>query len=504
MNENGQQGAKLTAELLGDLPEAEFRDALQRVAEWAAGYRHDLEAQRISPAIEPGDVAKQFPRNIPEFPVPIVDLLADFERLIVPNLVHWGHPAFLGYFGSTTTAPGILGEMLAATLNVSAMTWRTSPAATELESVVLEWLRTMLELPSDFFGVVYDTASVATLHALAAARESLNLDVRARGLAGRPEVPQLRIYTSDHGHNSIVKAAITLGIGENNVRRIACDEEFRMKPELLVEAVAEDRRHGYLPLAVVATVGTTSSAAVDPIPEIAEFCRAEKIWLHVDAAYGGAVALLPETRHLMEGVSSADSVVVNPHKWLFVPLDFSVLYTNRPEMLRKVFSLVPEYLRGDAEQGEINFMDYGIQLGRRFRALKAWMVFSAFGKAGMVARIREHIRLAQLFAGWVESDPEFELLAPVQMGVVCFRAVLQGTELETASTNLNQLNEGIVAAVQATGRAYLTHTTLEGNTAMRIGIGNVLTTSEHLGTVFGLIRQHTHELKRSLARAMTS
>jgi aromatic-L-amino-acid decarboxylase len=480
------------AELLGDLPDQAFREALRRVAEWAATYRSEIEAYRISPAIAPGEVAAQLPSTIPEFPVPIIDILDDFERLIVPNVVHWGHPAFLGYFGSTTTAPGILGEILAATLNVSAMTWRTSPAATELESVVLTWLRTMMELPPDFFGVVYDTASVATLHALAAAREGLNLNIRQLGIAGRGDVPALRIYTSDQGHNSIVKAAITLGIGEQNVRRIACDDRFQMSVAALVEAVAEDRRRGYLPLAVVATLGTTSTAAIDPISEIAAFCGHEKIWLHLDAAYGGALALLPEARHLTAGMDKLDSIVVNPHKWLFVPLDFSVLYTSRPELLRKVFSLVPEYLRGDAEQGEVNFMDYGIQLGRRFRALKAWMVFSAFGKAGLVARIREHIRLAKLFAAWVESAPEFELLAPVEMGVVCFRAI---SVAQNSLLDVNALNEAIVSNVQATGNAYLTHTVLRGKTAMRIGIGNVLTTSEHLQTVFELIKQHAQELK---------
>jgi aromatic-L-amino-acid/L-tryptophan decarboxylase len=491
-NEESGQPTTLSADLLGDLPEAEFREALRRVAEWIANYRSEIEAQRISPATAPGELVAQLAATIPEFPVPVPDILDDFERLIVPNLVHWGHPAFLGYFGSTTTAPGILGEMLAATLNVSAMTWRTSPAATELESVVLGWLRTMMKLPPDFFGVVYDTASVATLHALAAAREGLNLNIRQLGIAGRRDVPRLCVYTSDQGHNSIVKAAITLGIGEENVRRIACDDQFRMSAEALAESVAEDRLSGHLPLAVVATVGTTSTAAVDPIPEIAAFCREEKIWLHIDAAYGGALAVLPEARHLTEGIGSAESLVVNPHKWLFVPLDFSVLYTSRPELLRKTFSLVPEYLRGDAEQAELNFMDYGIQLGRRFRALKAWMVFSACGKAGLVARIREHMRLAKLFAGWIEKDPEFELLAPVEMGVVCFRALSLGRD---SQRDLNALNEAIVANVQATGSAYLTHTVLRGQTAMRIGIGNVLTTSKHLEAVFDLIKQQARELK---------
>lgn len=478
-----------TAEMLGDLPEEIFRATLHRAAEWAADYRSSIAERPISAHGRPGDVSSKLPASIPKLPVPIETVIEDFERLILPNLVHWGHPAFLGYFGSTTTAPGILGEMMAATLNVSAMTWATSPAATELESVVLRWLRQMLQLPDEFFGVVYDTASVATLHALAAARESLPLNIRALGLSGRDDLPRLRIYASDQAHSSIVKAAITLGIGEVNVKRIVSDDFFRLDLNALKLAVQHDRSAGYLPLAVVATVGTTSAAAVDPIPEIAGFCKAEKIWLHVDAAYGGAMALLPEGRQFMEGVSEADSVVVNPHKWLFVPLDFSTLYTKHPALLREVFSLIPEYLRGDAEQAEINYMDYGIQLGRKFRALKAWMVFSAFGETGLVARIREHIRLARLFASWIENDPDFELLAPVEMGVVCFRAIFAGSDGDNLVERTNDLNRSIVKSVNATGRAFLTHTVLNQNTTMRIAVGNVLTTEQHLAAVFSLIRQ---------------
>jgi len=342
---------------------------------------------------------------------------------------------------------------------------------------------------------VYDTASVATLHALAAAREGLPLNIRALGLSGRPELPRLRIYASDQAHSSIVKAAITLGIGEANVKRIATDALFRMDLNSLKLAIQHDRGAGYMPLAVVATVGTTSAAAVDPIPEISAFCKAEKIWLHVDAAYGGAMALLPEGRHLMDGVAAADSVVVNPHKWLLVPLDFSTLYTRHPQLLREVFSLVPEYLRGDAEQSEINYMDYGIQLGRRFRALKAWMVFSAFGETGLVARIREHLRLAKLFASWVQNDPDFELLAPVQMGVVCFRAVCGAGIGEDLRQRVNDLNRSVVKSVNATGQAYLTHTVLGANVAMRVAIGNVLTTERHLTDVFRLIKQELHTQK---------
>ena len=362
------------------------------------------------------------------------------------------------------------------------MTWATSPAATELEAVILRWLRVLLKLPDDFFGVVYDTASVATLHALAAARESLQFNIRALGLSGRNDVPRLRIYASDQAHSSIVKAAVTLGIGETNVVHIACDDFFRMRVDRLVEAVEDDRAAGYLPLAVVyrryhlrscGGSGSGYSKVLWCAENLAARRRGVR-WGHGFAA---------RNRHLMEGVSSADSVVVNPHKWFFVPLDFSALYTTHPELLRKVFSLVPEYLRGDAEQGEVNYMDYGIQLGRRFRALKAWMVFSAFGESGLVGRIREHIRLAKLFASWITRDSDFELLAPVDMGVVCFRAVDADTQLEDYEKT-NSLNRSIVKAINASGRAYLTHTVLGEKVAMRIAAGNVLTTEKHLAEVF--------------------
>jgi aromatic-L-amino-acid decarboxylase len=480
---------------LGDMPPEEFRKALHRVADWVADYRESIDALRISPDIAPGDITAGLPQAPPDAPVPFSEIFRDFQNLIIPGIVHWGHPAFFGYFGSTTTSAGILGEMLMGALNVSTMTWRTSPAATELETLVLEWLRQMLGLSRDFTGVVYDTASVAVVHALAAARENLGVDARARGLCGRPEVPVLRVYASDQAHSSIEKAAITLGIGQQNVRRVSSGATYRMDISALRSAIEEDLRGGLLPTAVIATVGTTSTTSVDPVDEIAALCREYRLWLHVDAAYGGAMALLPEGRHLMKGVEAADSVVVNPHKWLFVPLDFSALYVRRADLLRATFSLVPEYLRGDAEQAERNYMDYGIQLGRRFRALKAWMVIRSFGSQGLATRIREHIRLARLFASWLDADAQFEVLAPVTMAVVCFRAVphVVGSML-ALDEDLNGLNSRLVEAVNRTGQAYLTHTTLNGHVAMRLAVGNVLTTERHLATVYDLIKREAVRL----------
>ncbi|HEX8772880.1 MAG TPA: pyridoxal-dependent decarboxylase [Pyrinomonadaceae bacterium] len=499
MNDKLSQPSAPTTKL-GDLPDEEFRRLLHEAADWIADYRAGIETRRVAPAHEPGMIMRQLPASPPDQPESMDEVLRDFDRLIMPGIVHWGHPSFLGYFATTTTAPGILGEMMASALNVSAMTWQTSPAATELEAVVLKWIRQMIGLPVEFQGVVYDTASVAVLHALAAAREELGLDVRREGLAGRAEVPALTLYASDQAHSSLEKAAITLGLGESNVRRIATDDLYRMNVGELRHAIEEDLREGRRPLAVIATVGTTSATSVDPVEEISRVCREHGVWLHVDAAYGGALALLDEKRWVMRGVERADSVVFNPHKWLFVPLDFSTLYVRRPETLRRVFSLVPEYLRGDSDRaGEVvpDYMDYGIQLGRRFRALKAWFVIRAFGREGLAARIREACRLACLVAGWVESDERFELLAKVEMGVVCFRARAIHKD-ESGGHDLpdvNDLNERLLARVNATGRAYLTHTRLRGQLALRIAIGNVLTTESHISKVWQLIRTELAELQ---------
>lgn len=465
-----------------DLSDADLRAALHRVADWIADYRRDLAARPISPSCEPGDVVAAFPDAVPATGQALDTLLAVFERTVVPNLVHWGHPAFLGYFGSTTTGPGVVAEALAAALNVSAMTWRVSPAATELETVVLRWLAGMLGLASDFHGIVYDTGSVATLHALAAARERAGDSVRRDGLR---DAPPMTIYTSDQGHSSIEKAAIVLGLGERNVRRVASDDAQRMDVTALRRAMDADRRAGIRSCAVVATVGTTSTAAVDPVAAIADACAEHACWLHVDAAYGGAMAVLPEGRWVFDGVERSDSVVVNPHKWLFVPLDFSTLYTRHPETIRRVFSLTPSYLDGDAGgAGMPDAMDYSLQLGRRFRALKAWMVWSACGRDGLEARIRRHVELARMLAGWIEADPQFELVAPVHMGVVCLRARGTGT-----SHDVDRLNDAIVATVNRTGIAYLTATSVGGHRVVRVGFGNVRTSEADVARAWTAIQR---------------
>lgn len=464
----------------GDLPAAAFREHVHRVADWVADYRETIAARAISPAVRPGEIAARFPDEPPAAGASMERILETLDRAIMPGIVHWGHPAFLGYFGSTSNGPALLGEIVAAALNVSAMTWQTSPAATELETVVIGWIRRMVGLAPGFTGVVYDTASIGIVHALAAARERGGADVRARGIAGRADVPTHRVYASDQAHSSIEKAMIVLGLGERNVVRVPTDDAYRIDAGALERTIREDLEAGYRPMAAVATVGTTSTASVDAVRDIAAICRRHDVWLHVDAAYGGAFAILPEGRWVLDGADDADSVIVNPHKWMFVPLDFSVLFVRRPDLLRAVFAITPEYLRGDAAAGDVDYMDYGLQLGRRFRALKAWMAFTAFGLDGIAAHIREHCRLAQLWASWIAGDPRFVVAAPIVMAVVCFRYAPANIDDREA----DRINARIVQSVNASGIGYLTSTVLRGRVVMRVGFGNIRTTERDLERVW--------------------
>lgn len=465
-------------------PEA-FRRFGHAVIERIAAQLADPEQWRVFPDVAPGDVARALPPSPPDAGERFQQILDDYDRLIPPATTHWNHPGFFAWFATTGSAAGILAEALSAALNVNAMLWRSGPAATELEEVTTDWLRQLMGLAPGFDGTITDTASSSTLYALAAAREALDLRIREDGLAGRSDVPRLRVYCSEEAHSSVDKAVTTLGLGLSGVRRVATSADDAMDAAALAEAIAEDRAAGIRPMAVVATVGTTSTTAIDPVPAIADICERERLWLHVDAAYGGAAAVVPEMRHIMAGVDRADSLVVNPHKWLFVPLDCSVLYVRRPEILRRAFSIVPFYLTS-AEAGRArNLMDYGVSLGRRFRALKLWFVMRWFGATGLADRLREHMRLARRFATWVEAEEGMEMLVPVRFSVAVFRAIRAGEAVEAA----NARNERILELVNASGEVFLSHVKVGDRFAARLAIGNIRTAERHVRRAFDLFRE---------------
>jgi aromatic-L-amino-acid decarboxylase len=464
---------------LGDVPVEHFRAEAHRLVDWIAAYLEGAEKYPVLSRSSPGAIRAALPGEAPREGEPLATIVEDAERLLLPGLTHWNHPGFFAYFANSSTAPGILGELLAAAWNQNAMLWRTSPAATELESLTLDWFRTMLGLPAGLFGVIQDTASSSTLVALAAAREAVpGLEVRERGLVGQA---RLRLYASAHAHSSVEKAGLVLGVGREGFRAVPVDRDFRMDPGALAAAILEDRARGLTPFAVVATVGTTSTTSIDPVGRIADIAAAQGLWLHVDAAYGGSAAVDPAMRHVLDGCDRADSIVINPHKWLFVPMDLSVLYTRRPETMKAAFSLVPEYLR--TAEDVPNLMDYGVSLGRRFRALKFWMVLRAFGSEGLARRIRAHVALAARFRSWLEGDPRFEVVAPSPFSTVCFRIRCAGA----APKDEDLRNERAMERVNASGEVFLSHTSLAGRFTLRLAIGNIRTDERHVRRAYDLL-----------------
>ncbi len=467
----------------------DFRARFDRVGAWIADYYRDPRAYHVLSRSAPGDLARALPPAAPQLPESFEAIFADFERLIVPGITHWNHPRFFAYFAISAAPVTVLAEALAAALDVNAMLWRTSPAATELEEVTLGWLRALLGLPAEFSGIIYDTASISGFTALAAARESLDLDIRARGLAGRSDLPPLRVYLTEHTHSHIERAAIALGVGRDNVVKVPCDGAFAMDPRALAACIDADLARGMRPMCIAATVGTTSSTSSDPLPAIGAVARDRAVWLHVDAAYAGPAAILPEFRYLLDGAEAADSLVLNPHKWLFVPIDLSVLYVRDMPLLRRTFSLVADFLV-TPETGVRNYMDYGLQLGRRFRALKLWFAMRAYGVTGLQTVLRRHIALAQELAGWIAAEPEWTIAAPHPLSVVCFRHAPAGLSAAAADAH----NLAVMDAVNATGEAYLSHSKLDGRVVLRIAIGNERTTRDDVAVAWDLLRAHARTL----------
>jgi aromatic-L-amino-acid decarboxylase len=368
------------------------------------------------------------------------------------------------------------------------MIWKTSPSLTELEQTVLNWYREMLGFPDYFKGIVYDTASVSSLHAIASAREYIQLGIREKGMSG---IPKLRLYCSEHAHSSIDKACLTLGLGLDGIKKIPSNENFEMISEELEKAIADDKANGIIPMCVVATIGTTSTTSVDPVDEISKICKNENIWLHVDAAYAGVTSMLPEMKKYFKGIENADSIVSNPHKWLFVPIDFSVLFIQKPDVLKRAFSLVPEYLKTNEDSQVENFMDFGIQLGRRFRSLKLWFVIRYFGVEGLQERIREHIRIAHQFAKWIDQSEDFEKLAPTPFSTVCFRAKPKNINDEE---KINEFNERLINEINSTGELFLSHTKLNGKFTLRLVISGIRQEERHAEDAWKLIQKIFYQL----------
>jgi aromatic-L-amino-acid/L-tryptophan decarboxylase len=473
----------------GDMAPSDFRAAGHAVIDLMADYLEGVAERQVLPAIEPGSLRPLFPTSPPEVAEPIERILADYQALIEPNATHWQHPGFMAYFATSASGPGILGEMLTAALGQNPMLWRTSPIGTELEEVVVDWLRQALGLPVGFDGLLTDTASTSTLIALAAAREAAGTDTADQGLAARSELGAgLRVYASAEAHSSVDKACMTLGLGRASLTRIGTDGRFAMDPVTLAAAIAADRAAGRRPVAIVATIGTTSSTAIDPVDAIADIAGREGVWLHVDAAYAGPIAMLPGRREPFAGWERADSIVVNPHKWLFTPLDASLLLTRRMDQLRAAFSLVPEYLRTLDREGPVrDYSEYTPQLGRRFRALKLWIQLRWFGLEGIRARLETHLELAERFASWIDADPDWERLAPVPFSTICFR--WNPTDRHLDDPALDEANAGIMDSVNRTGDVFLSHTRLGGRFTIRLAIGNIRTEARHVERAWDLLRQ---------------
>jgi len=447
--------------------------------DWLADYFEDVENYPVCSTVQPGEIKNALPEKPPSEGEQMADIYSDFKKTIMPGITHWQHPGWFAYFPANNSPASVLAELLTAGLGAQCMSWQTSPAATELEEVVMEWLRQMINLPEGMAGVIQDTASTATLCALLTAREKTtafeaNLDGMRRPLV---------VYTSEEGHSSIDKAVKIAGYGSKNLRRIPTDQNFALIPEELEKAVEEDKNNGFQPACVVATIGTTSSAAVDPLEAIGGICRRHGLWLHVDAAYGGTATLLEEKKGMLKGAEMIDSFVFNPHKWMLTNFDCSAYFVKDEELLVRTFEIKPEYLKTRQDAVVKNFRDWGIQLGRRFRALKLWFVIRSYGVKGLQETVREHLRLAQMFKTWVEDDSRFELMAPVNFSLVCFRFRKKGVSEE----ELTRLNAELLEKVNASGRVFLTHTSLKGRYAIRMSIGQRTTTERHVREAWELI-----------------
>lgn len=469
---------------LTDMPIENFRTNGKELIDWIADYLQKIEKYPPLSKVKPGEIYSRIPNEPPTKGEDIENVLSDIDKILIDGITHWNHPGFMAYFNSTSSIPGILAEMLSAAFNSNGMLWKTSPAFTELEKAMMNWFRQMVGLPENYWGIIYDTASTSSMHAIASAREQLNLGIRENGMTGRNDLPKLRLYCSEHAHSSIEKGAVTLGIGLDGVKKIPVDENFRMIPEKLEQAIKDDLSNNIKPFCVVATVGTTSTTSVDPIKEIAAICERYNLWLHIDAAYAGVTAIIPKMKWITDAWNKADSIVINPHKWMFTPMDLSIYFTRKPDILKRAFSLVPEYLKTQVDDEVENLMDYGIQLGRRFRSLKLWFIIRYFGVEGLAERIKNHIELAQEFAKWLDDEKDFERMAPVPFSTVCFRY----NPGNLSEKELNKLNEDLLEKINQSGKIFLSHTKLNGKFVIRLTIGSIRHERRHIVDAWEIIK----------------
>ncbi|MBK8944774.1 MAG: amino acid decarboxylase [Ignavibacteriae bacterium] len=469
-----------------DMPIEDFRKYGHELIDFIADYFENVEEKPVLAQVKPGDIKEKLSQTPPQKGENMKSILNDVNEIIMPGMTHWNHPNFMAYFNSTASAPAILGDFLSSAFNINGMIWKTSPASTELEEIVLDWFRQMLQLPKKFFGIIYDLASVSSMHAIAAARE------QAKSIYKNYDINKLRLYCSEHAHSSIEKGVITLGLPLSAVVKIKTDDQFRMLTSELDDEINKDLENGLFPFCVVATVGTTSTTSIDPVDLISRIVKKYNLWLHVDAAHAGSAAIIPEVRSILSGVEDADSMVVNPHKWLFVPIDLSVLFTSKPEIIKKAFSIVPEYLKTDEESKVINYMDYGIQLGRKFRSLKLWFLIRYFGVEGLQNILREHLRLGELFADFIDRHPNFERMAPTPLSTICFRAI---PNKKLSEDELNEFNKIFMDEINNSGKLFLSHTKLNGKFTIRITIGGIKTEEKHILNAWELIQEKFNFLK---------
>jgi len=459
----------------------QFRKYAHEMVDWMADYLENIEDLPVRSIKKPGEIIAALPQNPPQQSESMDTIFADFNSLILPGMTHWQHPSFFAYFPANSSYPSVLAEMLTATMGAQCMIWQTSPAAAELEERMMEWIAEMQQLPEGYTGVIQDTASTATLCAILTAREKVSgFDVNENGFTGQKYV----VYCSEQTHSSIEKAVKIAGIGSQNLRKIPVDEAFAMRSESLAETISKDKQNGLIPLCVVAACGTTGSTAIDPLEPIGEICKKENVWLHVDAAYAGTAAILPEKRWILNGVELADSYVFNPHKWMFTNFDCTAYYVKDKSALLRTFEILPEYLKTREDNQVNNYRDWGIPLGRRFRALKLWFVIRSFGVDGLRTKLRNHIELADQFRNWIESHPNFQLLAPVPLNTVCFHYAPVGSTLEEQ----NQWNAQLLEELNSSGKMYLTHTKLNGVYTIRMVIGQTSVDKKHIEEAWQLIQ----------------